>query len=72
MRQKVSVFVPAQSGDFIFYTVKINLPNQLITTYHIELPCMPNMHGRADIITQDISLLERLILPVRRILSESL
>jgi len=69
--QNISL-VPAQSGEFIFYTVKINLPNQLISTYHKELPCMPNMHGRADIITEDISLLERLILPIRRILSESL
>ena len=69
--QNISL-VPAQSGELIFYTVKINLPNQLTTTYHKELPCMPNMHGRADIITEDISLLERLILPIKRILSESL
>jgi HlyD family secretion protein len=62
--------VPAQSGEAAFYTVEISLPDRLVTSYRIELPCMPNMQGLADIVTEDISLLERLILPIKKILKE--
>lgn len=54
------------------YTVEISLPQNLETTYRKTLPYMPNMQGTAKIITEDISLLERFILPVRKVLSESL
>jgi len=43
----------------------------LTTTYKKTLPNLSNMQGQADIITDDISLLERLILPVKKILKES-
>ncbi|GHV59524.1 hypothetical protein FACS1894182_13750 [Bacteroidia bacterium] len=61
-----------QAGDAVYYTVEIGLPDQLITTYRKELPYLPNMQGQADIVTEDISLLERLILPLKRILRESI
>jgi HlyD family secretion protein len=75
--------VPAGSGDIsapagqngagmAYYTIDIELTDGLMTTYHKELPCLPNMQGRADIITEDISLLERFFLPLKKILSESL
>ena len=64
--------VPAQVGDVAYYTVEISLPDKLTTTYRKELPYLPNMQGQADIITDDISLLERFILPLKRILSESI
>ncbi|GHU63329.1 hypothetical protein FACS1894123_05870 [Bacteroidia bacterium] len=35
------------------------MPDKLITTYQKELPYLPNMQGQADIITDDISLLEK-------------
>lgn len=69
--QNISL-VPAQSGESIYYTVEISLSNQLITTYRKELPRLPNMQGQADIITEDVSLLERFILPVKKILKESI
>jgi len=47
------------------------LPNGLMTTYKKELPYLPNMQGQADIITEDLSLLERLVLPVKKILKEN-
>jgi HlyD family secretion protein len=50
---------------------KIALPEKLMTTYKKELPYLPNMQGQAEIITEDISLLERLIMPVRKILTEN-
>ncbi|GHT47636.1 hypothetical protein AGMMS49965_25760 [Bacteroidia bacterium] len=55
----------------IYYTVEISLPDGLLTTYKKELPYLPNMQGQADIITEDISLLERLFLPIKKILKES-
>jgi len=64
--------VPAQTGEFVYYTVEISLPEQLITTYKKELPCLPNMQGQADIITEDISLLERFVMPIRKIWTEGM
>lgn len=54
------------------YTVEIELPNGLKTTYNKELPYLPEMTGQADIITKDISALERFIMPIRKVLNEGL
>ena len=64
--------VPVQTGETIYYSVEISLPNGLMTTYKKELPYLPNMQGQADIITEDLSLLERLVLPIKKILKESI
>ena len=64
--------VPVINGDATYYTVEIVLPNGLQTTYKKELPWLPNMQGQAEVITEDISLLERFILPIKKILRESL
>ena len=69
--QNISL-APAQTGDMPYYTVEISLNNGLITTYKKELPCLPDMQGQADIVTEDLSLLERLVLPLKKILRESL
>ncbi|MDR0560364.1 MAG: HlyD family secretion protein [Prevotellaceae bacterium] len=69
--QNISL-VPAQSGESVYYTVEISLPKGLLTTYKKELPYFPNMQGQADIVTEDISLLERLFLPIKKILKESI
>lgn len=50
-----------------YYTVEIELPNGLHTTYKKELPYLPNMLAQADIVTEDISLLERFFLPLKKI-----
>jgi len=63
--------VPAQTGTTIYYSVEVVLNNGLISTYKKELPYLPNMQGQADIITEDLSLLERLVLPIKKILKES-
>ena len=69
--QNISL-VPGQSGELIYYTVEVGLPDRLITTYKKELPSLPNMQGQAEIITEDISLLERFVLPIKKILKESI
>jgi HlyD family secretion protein len=68
----VSAGQTATGNGTAFYTIDIELPNSLTTTYKKQLPYLPNMQGRADIVTEDISLLERFFLPLKRILSESL
>jgi len=64
--------VPVQAGETVYYSVEVSLPDKLVTTYKKELPSLPNMQGQADIITDDVSLLERLVLPVKKVLKESI
>ncbi len=54
------------------YVVEIELPDGLTTTYNKELPYNPDSQAQADIITEDISLLERFFMPLRKILTENL
>lgn len=54
------------------YMVDIQLPDGLKTTYNKELPFLPEMEGQADIITEDITLLERFLLPLKKVITESL
>jgi HlyD family secretion protein len=62
--------VPTVSDETMYYVVEIGLPDGLHTNYKKKLPYRPNMQGRADIITDDMSLLERFIQPVRNIFRE--
>lgn len=54
------------------YMVDIQLPNGLRTSYDKELPFLPEMEGQADIITEDISLLERFLMPIRKVITEGI
>ncbi len=69
--QNISL-VPSKGKDGNNYIVEIKLPEGLLTTYNKELPEMPEMQAQADIITEDISLLERFFMPIRRVFKESL
>jgi len=64
--------VPAQSGEAVYYSVEIVLTNGLVTTYKKVLPYLSNMQGQADIITEDLSLLGRFVLPIKKVLKESI
>lgn len=64
--------VPVKENELLNYTVEIELPNNLTTVYKKELPYLPEMRGQADIITDDITLMERFIMPIKKILSEGL
>lgn len=48
-----------------YYTVDIDLPQGLRTNYGRELPYTQQLQGQAEIITDDIRLLTRLINPLR-------
>jgi hypothetical protein len=48
--------IPDQEG---FYRVDVNLPETLITSYNEEIEFKQEMTGTAEIITEDLRLLER-------------
>ncbi len=53
------------------YVVDIALPDGLTTNYGKTLPLTREMKGSAEIITDDLRLLERLIMPLRKIFMET-
>ena len=65
--------IPVVDGQNVkSYMVDIQLPNGLRTSYDKELPFLPEMEGQADIITEDISLLERFLMPIRKVITEGI
>lgn len=63
--------VPSKGESSNQYVVEIGLPDGLTTTYDRVLPFLPEMQGNADIITNDLSVLERIFLPIKNILRNS-
>lgn len=64
--------VPSKGQDIASYAVEIELPNGIRTSYGKELPYLPEMSGQAEIITNDISLLERFIMPLKKVLKKNI
>ena len=54
------------------YFVEIKLPKGLNTNYNRQLPFFQEMTGTAEIITEDMRLIERIIAPLRSIYKEKL
>ncbi|MBL7112749.1 MAG: HlyD family efflux transporter periplasmic adaptor subunit [Bacteroidales bacterium] len=52
------------------YMVEVNLPNGLSTLYDIEIPFDQEMQGKAEILTDNRRLLERIISPIRSAISK--
>jgi len=48
--------------------LEISFPNGLKTNYNIDFPNTQQMIGRAEIITEDLRVIERLIQPVKMML----
>ena len=53
-----------------FYMLEISLPNGLLTTYKKELPFSQEMTANIEIITEDMRLIERFVLPLKRLWKE--
>ena len=53
-----------------YYVVEIELSQGLKTNYGKDLPHLSNMQGTADIITDNMSLLEKFIMPLKKIFKE--
>lgn len=51
-----------------FYIVEVCFPNGMCTNYGKELPVAREMKGDADIITEDLRLMERMFMPLKKIL----
>ena len=60
--------VPSENN----YMVEIDFPDGLVTNYKRTLPFYPEMKASAEIVTADRSLLERSLMPVRRIVKEGM
>ena len=54
------------------YAVEVALPEGLTTFYGVELQFSQQMQGKAEVITQDIRLLERIIRPLRYVVNKNL
>jgi multidrug resistance efflux pump len=53
-----------------FYSLEVELPNGLVTNYNKKLDFTQEMQGTAEIITEDIRLLERIFKPIKNILKK--
>ena len=63
---KYIALAPDKEG---YLLVDVTLPDKLITTYNKEIAFQQEMSGSADIVTQDMRLLERLLYQFRDIMS---
>ena len=59
--------VPLPDGK---YVAEISFPEGLNTNYTISIPANGTLIGSAEIITEDIRLLKRIIMPVKRIIKK--
>lgn len=57
--------VPEDTQYGLAYTVDVALPRGLESSYRKDLPFVQNMDGTAEIITEDMRLIERFIQPIR-------
>ncbi len=56
--------VQTASGTVIVYLAEVAFPEGMMTTYKRELPMIQQMDGTAEVITDDMRLIERFIQPV--------
>lgn len=61
--------VPTAEG---FYVVEIDFPNGMLTNYGKRLPITRQMLGSADIITEDLRLIERFFMPIKKLLKNQI
>jgi HlyD family secretion protein len=60
--------VPIQDKEQSFLVVEVDFPNGLKTNYGKTLSFTQNMEGSAEIITEDLRLIDRFINPIRAVL----
>ncbi|MDR1203852.1 MAG: HlyD family secretion protein [Tannerellaceae bacterium] len=58
--------VPADNN----YQVEIGLPDGLVTNYNKTLPVTHEMKASAEIVTEDLRLIERFFMPLKQVLKE--
>ena len=67
LRGKVEAIssVPELTESGLLYTIDVSLPNGLESTYHKTFPFVQNMDGSAEIVTEDMRLIEQFVRPIR-------
>lgn len=60
--------LPDKDGN---YQVEILLPKRLTTSYGKELPIEAELQGTAEIITTNYRLIDRFIMPIRKVISQN-
>jgi len=58
--------------DDDFYMVEVDLPDGLHTYYGNDIPFSQNMQGQAEILTDDMRILERVLNPIKSAISRQL
>lgn len=53
-----------------FYAADIDFPEGLKTNYGIDLPVSPETQASAEIVTEELRLIERFFLPIKRVVKE--
>jgi len=64
--------VPEMTSEGVYYTAEIDMPDVLISNYGKQLKFSQEMTGTAEIITDDVRLLERFLQPLKSILKNNL
>jgi multidrug efflux pump subunit AcrA (membrane-fusion protein) len=57
--------VPENTQEGLTYTVDVIFPDGLESTYHKVFPFVQNMDGNAEIVTEDMRLIEQFIRPIQ-------
>ena len=65
----ISVIPITNADKEIFYFVDVKLPQKLITSYNKEIDFKQEMRGSAEIITEDLRLIERFFYQFKEIMS---
>lgn len=63
--------VPVTNNTERFYMVEVALPNNLQTNYNKSLDFSQEMQGTADIITEDVRLIERFLNPIKSMIKKN-
>jgi HlyD family secretion protein len=67
---KNMALVPVNQNNARAYVLEVDFPQRLVTTYNKDLPFTQEMSGTAEIITDDLSLLERLLNQLRAVVKK--
>jgi hypothetical protein len=68
--KEISLIPSVTEENRTVYLAKISLKNGLISTYKQELPFKPEMKGTAEIITEDLRLMERVFNQFRKLMDK--
>lgn len=62
----------SQAGKNNSYMLEVNLPQELVTSYNKKLTYRPGMEGKAEIITEDLRLLDRMFYQLKSLFTYNL